>query len=294
MSNAARSFAADSGAPTTFSRYILRGVQRKLEDAATVLRLAAREAGVPATLRFLDQDLTDATSYHLELRGGLTVEAPTDISLLSLVREVWFRDCYHLRSLSGVTTIIDVGANIGMFSLYAGTAFPGARLIALEPSLRAYAFLCRNVERNGRNVKTLNCAAGANSGEADLYWRGSEVLNTLFSRDPLGGEPVAYARTPVVSLDDLFRTENIETCDLLKLDCEGAEYDVVFHASSQTLARIRRVAMEYHIGFNEHSPQEMEAFLGAHAFEVKTLAARFDGTGYIYARNRASQGRQGS
>lgn len=294
MPNPARFCAAHSGPPATFSRFVLRGFERKLQDAATVIRLAAWEAGVPAISRFLAQDLTDAACYRLELRNGLRVEAPTDISLLRQVREVWFRDCYHVRSLSGAATIVDVGANIGMFSLHAGTNLPGARLIALEPSVRAYGFLCRNLEQNGRKVRTLNCAAGATSSEADLYWRGSEVLNTLFSRDPLGGRPVAYARTPVVSLDELFRTENIETCDLLKLDCEGAEYDVVFHASSKTLARIRRVAMEYHIGFNEHSPEQMQAFLEAHEFEVKTLAARDDGTGYIYARNRANEGMHGS
>ena len=294
MFDTIRSRAANSRPPATFQQYVLRGFERKLQDAATVVRLATREAGVPAVARFLAQDRRDATSYRLELRNGLRVDAPTDLSLLYLVREVWFRDCYHVRGLSGAATIIDIGANIGMFSLHAGTNLPGARLIALEPSARAHGFLCRNLEQNGRKARTLNCAAGATSGEADLYWRGSETLNTLFSRDPLGGRPVAYARTAVISLDELFRTENIETCDLLKLDCEGAEYDVVFHASSETLARIRRVAMEYHIGYNEHTPQQMEAFLEAHEFEVKTLAARYDGTGYIYARNRANQGKHGS
>jgi len=294
MPETARSGAADSGPPTTFSRFVRLGFERKLEDSATLVRLAAREAGIPAIWRFLAQDPTAARGYRLELRNGLSVEAPADIRLLRQVREVWFRDCYHVLSLAGAATIIDVGANIGMFSLHAGTHFPGARLIALEPSVRAYGFLCRNLEQNGRKARTLNCAAGATSGEADLYWRGSEVLNTLCSRDPLGGRPAAYARTPVVSLDELFRAENIETCDLLKLDCEGSEYDVVFHASSETLARIRRVAMEYHIGFNEHSPEQMQAFLEAHEFEVKTLAARDDGTGYIYARNRANEGTHGS
>ena len=53
----------------------------------------------------------------------------------------------------------------------------------------------------------------------------------------------------------------IECCDLLKIDAEGSEYDILLGARPETLAKVRHMAIEYHVGLNEHRPEELEAHL---------------------------------
>ena len=48
------------------------------------------------------------------------------------------------------------------------------------------------------------------------------------------------------TLDDIFFENNVECCDLLKMDCEGAEYEIILSASMETLKKISQIIMEYH------------------------------------------------
>jgi hypothetical protein len=49
--------------------------------------------------------------------------------------------------------------------------------------------------------------------------------------------------------------------DLLKLDCEGSEYEILYSASEATLARIAAINMEYQVGLNQHHPAELQHYL---------------------------------
>jgi hypothetical protein len=60
----------------------------------------------------------------------------------------------------------------------------------------------------------------------------------------------------------------ISHCDLLKVDCEGGEYDIFFHTPADTLRRIQRISMEYHDDCTPHSHGELADFLTQHGFTV--------------------------
>src|SRR5439155_22097922 len=81
-------------------------------------------------------------------------------------------------------------------------------------------------------------------------------------------------------------------CDFLKIDCEGAEYDIMFHATADTLRRIRHISMEYHDGVTSHSHGELRAFLEKHGFRVQVHGnAAHRNLGYLYATH-AGRGRR--
>jgi FkbM family methyltransferase len=113
--------------------------------------------------------------------------------------------------------VIDVGANIGLYSLLAASKVAHGRVIALEPDPKAAARLRENAELNGfRNIEIRVEAAGAETGELRLT-SGLDTVNRIVSED----EGTASIRVPVSALDDLV-VQGVRL-SLVKLDTEGYE-----------------------------------------------------------------------
>jgi hypothetical protein len=72
----------------------------------------------------------------------------------------------------------------------------------------------------------------------------------------------------------------------VKLDCEGAEYEILLAASDATLASIDTITMEYHLGLDGHTPDELNSFLRRKGFQV-TFGPLLDADdGYLQARRQ--------
>jgi FkbM family methyltransferase len=180
-------------------------------------------------------------------------------------------------------TVIDIGANVGLFSAWAASQAPGVRVIAMEPSPRICEYLRDNMKRNALgNVTVYEAACGGSAGRATLYSHGYETNNSLYGCDIWGDDYEARYEVEVLSLDDVFRNSGIERCDLLKMNCEGGEYDVLFGCSQETLRRIDRIGMEYHIGRQDRPPQMVAQLLEESGFEVRLLPLHDDEGGYMY------------
>jgi len=264
---------------------------RAKETLKGVCTLAKAGVTIGTILKFPLRRFRWRAPKRLRLRNGVCIVAPAEEPLQELFVEIWVNRCYAPRDLmvAAESTIIDVGANVGVFTLWAATSHPGVRIISLEPSPRMCDFLRRNVCASRLdNVTVVQAAAGGQKGEAILYSRGPEAWNSLYCRDSLGSTFRPLAHTEVLTLDELFERFAVWKCPLLKLDCEGAEYEVLLNARPETLKRIGNIAMEYHVGLNEHSPEELVAFLGAHGFVVECLPLIDQECGYLYARRRAS------
>jgi FkbM family methyltransferase len=124
-------------------------------------------------------------------------------------------------------TFIDVGANIGYFSLLAsGLVGAHGRVVAFEPLPETYEQLRANLERNAaRNVRALNVAAGRAAGVVTLY--GGDVGNSGTTTMVADRTLHAVAQAAVRPLDDLLTEDEVATARLVKIDVEGAEPDVV-------------------------------------------------------------------
>ena len=228
---------------------------------------------------------------QIRFRNGITLSAPPDLPLLNLIEEILIRDCYSTSAtgLHSSATVVDIGANVGVFSVLVAAAHPDARLIAVEPSHANRTFLARNLASNRlTNVAIAPVACGARKGEGVLYTRGQGVHHSLFNRNMSGSAFIPLAITPIWSLQNIFDEFNVVTCDLLKLDCEGAEYDILFHSSRHTLQRIKRISMEYHLGFNHHSVAQLEQLLTSCGFLFNRTSSDEEGTGMLYATNQAT------
>ena len=193
-----------------------------------------------------------ATTMVLHTRGGTRVAAPLrrDAGSLYTAFEVFAFGSYErVGALDDGAFVVDVGANLGAFVLWAAERCAGLRGLAFEPDPVAHEFLMRNLELNAIDgVQAHRSAVGAEAGSALLHRSGDgDGVSTLF---PGAGEHddllVAALEVPVTAFDELIASLGEQRIAVLKLDCEGAEHRIVNASADRSWACIDRVACEYH------------------------------------------------
>ena len=149
----------------------------------------------------------------------------------------------------GRLAYVNLGANIGCFDIaVAGLGLEITEAISVELNPLTYHRLVVNLEINGlERVKALNYGASGRSGEIKLTITDCSLSDSIYHNLP--AEPGAEVRT--VCLEPLARLLEIGGStagefDLLKVDCEGAEFELVEHVPPETLRRFRHIVMEIH------------------------------------------------
>ncbi len=166
-----------------------------------------------------------------------------------LINEI-FADNYKVLE-KGITfspgdVILDIGANEGMFSIMMAKLFPETRVIALEPLPSTYFNLVRNKELNKcSNIEAYNVGVGS---------PGKHTATLVTNKNGMSGgstslctfNPEHHNKTEVglISLDEAFDLYSIDRCRLLKIDIEGAEYEVLY--PSTVLPRVDYMTAEFH------------------------------------------------
>jgi amino acid adenylation domain-containing protein/FkbM family methyltransferase len=174
--------------------------------------------------------------------------------------------------------IFDVGANIGMYTLFAGLRWPKATIYSFEPVPPVYESLRRNVELHGLNATALPCGLAATEGEATFtFYRHNTVISSSRTTTEAAHEMVrSYLRNQegrigdgqasdeavaelvdarlsseefscrLRTLSQIVREHGIERIDLLKIDVESAEYEVLKGVDAAHWPLIRQVVVEVH------------------------------------------------
>ncbi len=121
-------------------------------------------------------------------------------------------------------TIVDVGSNVGVYSLVARSINPTARIVAFEPLDRFYDRLQANIAVNGFVIDAEKIALSDHEGEALLFDSEREYFQGASLEGPGGPVTSHIARTvPLTRLDTYCIEHGIDSIDLLKLDVEGHE-----------------------------------------------------------------------
>ncbi len=218
---------------------------------------------------------------RLRLRNGLVIESAPGALVVPLYKEIWYRDDYRLRAdpLPRGATVIDIGANIGMFALYVAVEWGAARVYAYEPFPVSFALLQRNAERNRLSaVVPVALAIAGQAGMRGLHLQGRHGVHSLF------GDSGDAVPIECITLADAFARDHIARCDFLKLDCEGAEFELLFATPPEVFARIDRIALEYHDWITAHHHDELRALFERHGFAVSSRDHPSSRTGYLFAK----------
>jgi FkbM family methyltransferase len=165
-------------------------------------------------------------------------------------------------------TIVDIGANIGCFAVVAGLAAKKGRVFAFEPDRQNHALAERNAALNGlTNVVVERVAVAGEPGTLRLFQGSENSLHTVL-QSRLDGE-AAGEEVPAITLQQIFDRHKITRCDFLKMNCEGAEYEILYRTPPEYLQRIQRIALEYHAKTDKtRLSRELAAFLVGHGIEI--------------------------
>jgi len=158
--------------------------------------------------------------------------------------------------------IIDIGANIGLFTLYAAREAPAARIISIEPFPDTCQRLRNLVETNRLTdrVTILNCAVSGSSGTAAMdaasaeipsqYKRITSATTRALNPEHRGEAAMSQATDGVPvrteTLEQILQSGRISQADLVKLNIHGSEYEVLMSTPAAVLQRFRRIAVQYH------------------------------------------------
>jgi FkbM family methyltransferase len=185
------------------------------------------------------------------LSNGLVIHSDSRTPGPEICRQVYREHIYSPPGFPCIKpnqVVIDIGANIGVFALYAANISPTVRVYAFEPASRSFAVLERNVRANNlANVQCYRYSVSQRSGIGSLYVTntGSTADTMIASRIPSAGIMEAE-QVECLSLKDLFVHCRIEKCHFLKVDVEGSEFDIFAATPYETLQKIEMIALEYH------------------------------------------------
>lgn len=216
-------------------------------------------------------EIDDEPLEHADLRDSMQV-----------VKETWVDNVYQIQKTDFYDTgvFIDIGANIGAVSLYVSSFNDNLeveqkpiKVYAYEPETNNMKYLNKNVKKNNKvsQVRLIDKAVYSEKGVWKMLARGG---NSKLVKE--GGYDVQ-----VITLEDVFETNKLKECDVMKIDVEGSEYAIIKACTLETLRRIKYLTLEFD-GGHEQEFGEMIAKL-SEVFNLHILGRPSTG-GYIYGR----------
>jgi FkbM family methyltransferase len=209
---------------------------------------------------------------------GVALEGPDRVALVNTAMTVWDGeyDAPGFQVESG-ERVVDVGANVGAFAMLAASR--GGLVEAYEPHPETFRFLERNTTHWGVTCRQAAVVA-SDAGTVPLWVHPAADTrhSTLEGGFVDGWERGERVDVPAVSLADTIG----DGCDLLKLDCEGAEFELLLETPEDALRRVRRLVAEYHAPAGD--PEALRERLRRLGFDVR-IEEKSPGLGLIWAKS---------
>jgi len=196
------------------------------------------------------------------------------------IHGVFFKKVYSFLPVKN-RFVIDIGANIGDSSIY--FALCGAKkVIALEPFPKNNQTAQKNIEANHLLNKIILILAGCSKEKSEIIIN-SEQEGAGSATD----ETNSGIKVPFITLENLVNQYDIPNDSVMKIDCEGCEYDVIMSSSKSLLRKFTHIEVEYHYGY-----RNLEKKLEECGFKIKHSSPMFISNkqsntsmyfGYLYA-----------
>jgi FkbM family methyltransferase len=196
-----------------------------------------------------------------------------------VIEETWTENVYriHQWQFAEDAVFVDIGANVGSVSLFVDNFNKDRedkiRVFAIEPEPHNLSLLQKNIESNPvENVTVINKAIWHQNKEVLITNRGGN--SSIFEI-----EGVEQTNIQAITLEKLFKENNIKHVDVMKIDIEGAEFDLIINATEKTLAKIKYITLEFDKSFDGKFGIMVEKL--AKQFGLEILGSPERG-GYIY------------
>jgi len=190
------------------------------------------------------------------------IHAPNENGVKVAFIDLILDDCYHCNevaknSKAPIRTVLDIGANVGLFDLMARSTFPEARIHAYEPNPHLETYLAKQAASS--NTEYFMEAVGFEEGTVSLDFNDDSV-QTRSKVDSSGELKQISFKQAVDRLGG--------SVDLLKMDCEGAEWEIF--KDTETWQAVKNLSMEYHL-WPDHTEEELIDILNQLNFKIKSF-----------------------
>ena len=227
--------------------------------------------------------LTKKEHVIFETKTGLNIKIRVNSTDLMALTHVWMIQEYSNSGfdINDSDIVIDIGAHIGLFALFASQFCKQGKIFCFEPIKENYELLVENINSNKiKNIIPFNFAVSKDADSVKIF------LNDDYSGHSMFLETNNFVIVKSKSLLDIFSENNIHECNFLKLDCEGAEYDIINSLPSDFLNKIKKSVIEYHLA--DTHPKLLEQLikkLRKCSFIVNTRPL-FSDIGFLFANKK--------
>ena len=200
------------------------------------------------------------------------------------ILEIFLNEDYGI--IPDDSIVLDLGAHIGVFTIYATTTARNVVVYAYEPHPEFCTVLKENIRLNRRDetVHCFNAAVASETGTRELYLGGGQFFFPTLLGTP-NGDSLEHTEVPCTTLMEIMESNHLEGVDLLKMDCEGAEYEILYSTPPSHLERIAEIRMEYHnLDSHEHHVEGLKRFFTRSGFTVTHLKPISGTNGTLWAK----------
>jgi FkbM family methyltransferase len=222
----------------------------------------------------------------IQLANGLTLIAGEKSLIPDLVDEIFIKEVYNpdfLRIKKG-DTVVDVGANIGLYSLY--VARMGAKEVySVEPLAQNIKAIRKNFKVNKiKPPKLIKKALTNKKGKARFYLGDIDSHGTT-AKKGRKGKTGSFVSVKTDTLEGIISQNKISSIDFLKIDCEGGEGAIISSLNASVTKKIGKISIEYHNHLSEVSHTALAEKLRRLGFKVKVIPSDLK-YGYIYGKRQ--------
>ncbi len=183
-----------------------------------------------------------------------------------LKNEIFREEIYEIEIKNENPVIVDIGAHIGLSTIYFKQKFPKSKIISLEPHPENYEILEKNIfENNLKNTYIIKKAICLKNCKKTMYYDETNLSTTSFKKGAWDGKEKNQKEIEVecITLNELIN----EKVDILKLDIEGMEYEILLNSRS-ALKLVSNLIFEYHF-VKKNNLEKLFKFLKTIGFNQK-------------------------
>ncbi|THU41731.1 FkbM family methyltransferase [Niastella caeni] len=200
--------------------------------------------------------------------------------LYLVFKEIFVTDFYEIdtlvKQLPAKPVIVDIGANAGYFNIMLFSKIKDATVYAYEPISVNYELFKTNISLNPgmeKQVHLFNKAVtGTPQDSVELFMEHSgdnSVIASIYS--DFDRQNKYSTKVPAISLQEIITGNGFNKIDLLKVDCEGSEYPIIYETPVALWAKVKRLTIEVHnLDDDTRNTDYLGKFLEKQGYEVES------------------------
>lgn len=203
----------------------------------------------------------------------------------TVVHEMFYRDDYQTAALlhdSIYPVVLDLGANIGAFSLLVYNRNKNSRIFAFEPDIDNLEIIKKNIELNkaSAKIKVFPLAVADTIGKKEFFLSKDAYAHS-FEKDQVSATLSGSTIVESITIERILQDNNIDRVDLIKIDIEGSEFSVLYNLPDYVYDKIKCIVLEIHKS-QKYNKDDLIMFLVKHGYIVQ----QSDKHSHVYLANR--------